>query len=300
MPASSGSASGTGAREDAEFRLRLVRDPEFARSAPDIVIEFANPLHQDLLDRFVDGDAPLPDGASAIWRDTTQPGAWDSPVYEEFLRAVRQLNGGLPRERRIRVLAGDWPIDWSLTSHETLQRDGDRRDRFAASVIERAVLNRGHKALVVFGALHLYRKRPGNIVDILQGNPQARWFVIVPLGGPGLPEAIRAELVGCAKPAWMALAGAAAGGMDANDLFEQGAMRVKIVDGKPLLADGKPVLEPVQVFAPGTPARQAADACLYFGDAPPDFAPPPDAIYAGTPYGREVRRRRAVIFGSPR
>jgi len=32
------------AREDSEFRLKLIRDPAFAATVTDIVIEFANPL----------------------------------------------------------------------------------------------------------------------------------------------------------------------------------------------------------------------------------------------------------------
>ncbi len=34
-----------GALEDSQFRLRLIRDPEFSRKVNDIVIEFGNPLY---------------------------------------------------------------------------------------------------------------------------------------------------------------------------------------------------------------------------------------------------------------
>ena len=37
------------ALEDAQFRLQLIRGPGFAQTVDDIVIEFANPLHQALL-----------------------------------------------------------------------------------------------------------------------------------------------------------------------------------------------------------------------------------------------------------
>jgi hypothetical protein len=72
------------AREDSGFRLKLIRDPAFSRIVTDVVIEFANPLYQDFLDRFVNGEAVTPTDLRKIWQDTTQPGAWDSPVYEEF------------------------------------------------------------------------------------------------------------------------------------------------------------------------------------------------------------------------
>ena len=105
------------AREDSEFRLKLIRNPAFAQTVTDIVIEFANPLYQDLLDRYVNGEVVLSTDVRRIWQDTTQPGAWDSPVYEDFLSAVRQVNAVLAAGRRIRVLAGDQPIDWSRSAH---------------------------------------------------------------------------------------------------------------------------------------------------------------------------------------
>ena len=182
------------AREDSEFRLRLIRDPAFAQTVSDIVVEFANPLYQGLLERFVNGEAVNPAELRKIWQDTTQPGAWDSPVYEDFLRAVRHLNAELPEERRLRVLAGDQPIDWSVSSAQASFKGIDERDYSAASVIEREVLDRGRKALVLFGSAHLYRSRPGTIVDILRQNPKAKWFVVVPVGGPDLPSAFPKRL----------------------------------------------------------------------------------------------------------
>jgi hypothetical protein len=37
---------------------------------------------------------------------------WDRPIDEEFFRAVRLLNAGMPSARRVRVLLGDPPTDW--------------------------------------------------------------------------------------------------------------------------------------------------------------------------------------------
>jgi uncharacterized iron-regulated protein len=82
------------AREDSEFRLKLIRDPPFAQTVTDIVIEFANPLYQDLLDRYVNGGVAPSTDLRKIWQDTTQPGAWDSPVYQAFLHAAREINAG--------------------------------------------------------------------------------------------------------------------------------------------------------------------------------------------------------------
>jgi len=282
------------AREDSEFRLKLIRNPAFAQTVTDVVVEFANPLYQDLLDRYMNGEAVLSTDLRKIWQDTTQPGAWDSPVYEDFPRAVRQVNGLLPEERRMRVLAGDQLIDWGRSPPPTLK---DERDKSAASVIERNVLNRGRKALVLFGSAHIYRNRPGTVVDILRQNPKAKWFVIVAVGGPDLPSAVSAEKASPYRPEFVLLGHGPVGNLYANDLLEKGTRRVKLVDGKPLLVDGRPVFVPVQVFEPHLTVRQVADACLYFGHALPEFVQPPAALYDGTPYAREVQRRRAIMSG---
>jgi hypothetical protein len=285
------------AREDSEFRLRLIRDPAFALAVNDIVVEFANPLYQNLLDRFVNGEAVNPAQLRKVWQDTTQPGAWDSPVYEDFLSTVRQLNAALPEGRRLRVLAGDKPIDWTASSGQPGLKAIDERDNSAASVIEREVLNRGRKALVVFGSAHLYRNRPGTLVDMLRQNPKAKWFVIVPVGEPDLPGAISEEKASASSPAFVMLAHGRVGDLEANDLLEKGTKRIKLVEGKPVLMDGRPVFVPVQVFESSLKVRQVADACLYFGSGPPEFVPPPAGLYNGTDYGREIQRRRAILSG---
>jgi hypothetical protein len=157
------------AREDAQFRLALVRNPAFPRKVNDIVVEFANPLHQAVLDRFLDGQSVLAEDLQHVWRDTTQPGAFDSPVYEEFLTAVRAVNTQLAPLERVRVLAGDYPINWSIVSSPS-DLDGPMRgrDRSAVAVIQQQVLHRKRTALVLFGSAHLYRNRSQTIVDFAQ------------------------------------------------------------------------------------------------------------------------------------
>lgn len=94
------------------FRLALIRDRRFAASVNDIVVEFGSARYQDLMDRFVNGgDVPAQELRRA-WQDTTVTTAvWDRPIYEEFFRAVRDVNAALPPGRRLRVLLGDAPID---------------------------------------------------------------------------------------------------------------------------------------------------------------------------------------------
>lgn len=50
------------AREDSEFRLKLIRNPAFAQTVTDVVVEFANPLYQDLPPEFVQPPPALYNG----------------------------------------------------------------------------------------------------------------------------------------------------------------------------------------------------------------------------------------------
>ena len=53
----------------------------------------ANPVHQDLLDRFILDTASMSrDELAPIWRDATNPEVWESPLYEGLLRAIRDVN----------------------------------------------------------------------------------------------------------------------------------------------------------------------------------------------------------------
>lgn len=147
------------------FRLALIRDSRFAEAVDDIVVEFGNSRYQDLMDKFVRGEE-VPDGVLRhVWQDTTQPTPiWDVPIYEEFFRAVWAVNSALAESRRLRVLLGDPPIDWDAIRTRTdmerwlSDRETSDRDRYAARVVQREVLAKGRRALIVYGDMHLQRR----------------------------------------------------------------------------------------------------------------------------------------------
>jgi hypothetical protein len=244
-----------GSVEDLQFRLKLIRDPRFARVVDDIVVEFANPLHQAILDKFVNGEEVSRDELSKVWKTTTQPAA-NSPVYEEFISGVREINKSLPAGKLLRVVAGDYPFDGNPPASGR-GFDPGFRDTAPADVIRREVLSKNHKGLVVFGGFHFFRKQPefsarmapnGNFVMLLQNDPRVKWFVVFPLGGPDLPWPVTAHRGTPEKPAWVAdrtaldMDAAALGWADHPDQFK---------------------------------VRQLVDALLYFGGAAPVIAPVP-------------------------
>jgi hypothetical protein len=165
------------------FRVSLVRDARFPPDVNDIVVEFGNSRFQNLADRFVMGEPVSADELKRIWQDTTQAHAiWDRPIYEDFLRTVRSVNAALPRERRRRVLLGDPPVDWrAITTREELNRARGDRSKHPADVIVREVLDKGRRALVIYGALHLMRQNPqgANLIEHVERDGRVKAFVVV-------------------------------------------------------------------------------------------------------------------------
>ena len=143
------------------FRLALIRDPRFPAVVNDIVVEFGSARYQDVMDRFVEGDDVPEWQLVHAWRDVAQNGSLtDLPIYEEFFRAVRAVNAALPRERHLRVLLGDPPIHWEdIASREDLQPWIELRDSHAAALINKEVLARNRRALVIYGDAHFVRHR---------------------------------------------------------------------------------------------------------------------------------------------
>ena len=120
----------------------LLRHPALPGKITDIVVEFGNALHQDLADRFILGDQPVPSADLAqLWRFTIGGNVlWDAPVYEQFFRTVRAVNWMLPAARRIRVLLGDPPFDHrrvrSVADKDYVLSMIAQRDAHYAAVVE--------------------------------------------------------------------------------------------------------------------------------------------------------------------
>ena len=232
---------------DSDFRIRLVRHPDFARKVRFIVVEFASTAQQSTLDRYIAGDpVPLAD-LEQVWRTTTQTnGVWDSPVYADFFTAVREVNQALPPEARIRVLAGDPPSGSDVP-----------RDVSAVSVITDQVLANRGKALVIYGAGHLFRAGIGRITKLLEQDHPGRTLVVISEGGP-YPEYREFERVlkTPVRPVLVSLKRAPLRDLDAEEFLGRGAKN--LVNGQWVSA----------FQGNGLKQGQIADACLYFGMDP--------------------------------
>ncbi len=171
-------------RLDTDLRIAVVRHPDFARKVRSIVVEFGSTTEQSTLDRYIRGENVSRTQLEQVWKTTTQAGngIWGSPVYAEFLAAVRDVNSRLPADARIRVLGGD-------------PGPGDNRSRetAAVAVLKEQVLQKHQKALVIYGAAHFYRTMPADylssmgqdvgIVRMLESDYPGRTLAVIPLGG---------------------------------------------------------------------------------------------------------------------
>ena len=149
--------------EGHRFRLSLIRDRRFSAVVNDIVVEFGTARYQELMDRFVRGDAVDDEALRRVWEDTTvvNPG-WERPIYKEFFHAVRAVNAALPRDRQLRVVLGDPPVEWeTIHTRDELRAATRARGTFAEDVIRREVLAKNRRALLIFGDGHFQGRGEG-------------------------------------------------------------------------------------------------------------------------------------------
>lgn len=171
-----------GEKDIDDFILSLIRDPRFPALVNDIVVECGNVRYQPMLDRYIAGeDVPFAE-VEHVWRDTTvQQMCGASGFYEQLYPLVRSLNQRLPATSRLRIVAADPPIDWSkIHSYDDLTPFFDR-DGSIASVMEREVLAKRRKALMLFGIFHLLHgggPGQGDAVTRYERHYPGRTFVI--------------------------------------------------------------------------------------------------------------------------
>ena len=263
-------------KQDSDFRIALVRHPEFPDRVGNVVIEFGNSLHQDILDDYLLRLKELPNSRlTKVWRNTTQlSGVWDSPLYEQFIREVRHLNERLPQKKHIRVIAGGPPIDWSRVQVFEDQLPFSGRGWSGVRQIERQVLARGEKAIVIYGYGHFLRmddemEEEDNILRRLEGlYPEKTFRVVVPLvAGEEKTAALSAIEAKADSPGYI----------DAHSEPFRDWQAEKFLSG-----------------AAGT-IGQAVDGLIYYGEEKDQLVKPHETFYQDHPrYSEELERRRGL------
>jgi hypothetical protein len=240
--------------------------------------------------RYIAGeDVPFTE-VREVWRNTTQPMCGASGFFEQLFPLVRAINQRLPAGKRLRVLAGDSPIEWDkLTSAQDI-KDAPRkyfnRDGSIASVMKSEVLAKHRKALMLFGTFHLMHGALYSAVGAYEKDYPNVTFVISDLldFDPNLPGVPRNPFAAWPVPSLATAKGTWVGALDISHFFPPLIMLDKdcnVVNGFP-----KDVQKPM---------AELVDAFLYLG--PPELAlteQTPADIALDADYRKEVNRRNAL------
>src|SRR5262245_15432114 len=173
-----------GNEQAAMFRLALIRSQRFAEVVDDIVVEAGNSRYQEIVDRFVNGTDVSEQTLRQAWQNTTIANfLWERPIYEEFVRVVRDVNRFRATRRRIRLLLGDPPIDWNeVRTSADLTKWLLERDASPYNIIRTQVLARRRRALVIYGEGHFWRHRAGdNLVTRLERGGASVFTISTPI-----------------------------------------------------------------------------------------------------------------------
>ena len=255
-----------GGEQDLAFRRLLIRDPRFAATVNDIVVEGGNSLYQDVMDRFVAGSDVPDNELRQVWENgpvaDTQA---DSPVYEAFYRAVREVNAALPKEKHLRVLLSEPPLDWNgVQTFADLLKWGDQRDTYAADLVRREVLAKRRRALIVYGLMHFQRQNERvnyEMADFLTGllerDGTTKMFTVWTVGRAHTDlRSLQAEVGSWRLPALAMLRGTTLGSVDFASYFTS--------DGRLAFRDGRVVPIAREQWR-ALRMEDQFDAVLYFG-----------------------------------
>ena len=145
-------------QEEWDFIDDLVRNSTFATKVNDITFEGGNVRYQNLVDRYIAGEAVSLAELQQVWRNNTQANTTcDAPVYMRFFSTIREVNQNLPESQRLRVILLDPPIDWSAVHTRADWDAASDREPHMVSVIEREVYAKDRKVLFIAGGAHLAR-----------------------------------------------------------------------------------------------------------------------------------------------
>ena len=269
---------GHGMKDIDDFIFALVRDPRFPDTVNDIAVECGNSLYQPVLDRYIAGmDVPFAE-VRKVWRNTTQMMCSYSGFFERFFPLVRAINQRLPANKRLRVLAGDPPIDWDQVKTRDDAGRYFKRDETIASVMEKEVLARHRKALMLFGTFHLMHGQQMNAVSTYEKKYPHVTFVISDLGIYDT-----SGFAAWPNPSLATIKGTWLGALPPSAIWDAG---VRMIDCK-VQSGFPPEMQ--------KPVENIVDAFLYLGPRDLRLAEPtPAGVALDQEYMTELARREAL------
>src|SRR5262245_23777916 len=164
-----------------EFLLCLLSRPALQRRVTELLVEWGNPAHQGLVDRYLLKLEQVPEDAlRGVWFDTDYPPLWGRlPQIPQFYARVRAIDEGLEPERRIRVLGGCEPVEWSsVRTADDLARYPFKTNWAAHVVIEHVLPEPGRRLLVVYGDRHVNHDGGPLMAALEEKTDRAQLFTI--------------------------------------------------------------------------------------------------------------------------
>jgi hypothetical protein len=273
-----------------EFYAALVRDPRFAREVGNVVVEFGAAGRQDVIDRYVSGEAVPYAELRSVWTDTV---GWNPPPgqvgFARFFATVRAVNKGLPADRRIRIWLGEPPIDWSTATRDRATSAMNQRDSYPAGLITDNILAKGRKSLVIYGHAHFANR--GTLRERVEAKNPGAFYLVIPYSNSHRPAACAPLVVHAAK-VWPtpALAAPRAGAVPDSVMRDCSTYNFTTMFFS-LPKDGAAAVPPTAPAA----GSQAFNAVLFYGPLENLTQGPflPDYVL-DTEYRREMNRRSQV------
>jgi hypothetical protein len=253
------------------FLREMLRNPEFVCRADDVVVEFGNSRLQALADTYAFGGSVTETQLQSLWRETSVPLGWNSPVYRQFYETVREINQQKLCSHPIRIVLADPPLDWSKIQTVKDYAPWTDRDGSFADIVDREVLSKHHRAFLLAGQFHVVKKIPEGDEDgpraaqLIERKHPGALFCIVAAPSPAVAEAMHLGP----------------------------APSFKIIQGSDLQNADFAQIATMNPHKKWPPMGEVVDAVLNVGEQ--TLVYPSPTIYLDPAYQRELRRHARII-----
>jgi hypothetical protein len=275
------------------FLRQLIADPRFLCRTDDIVIESGNARLQPIADAWASGGEVSEADLVSMYRDTEVPFVWNAPMYRQFYEAVREVNAKHLCPHPVRLVLGDPPLDWAKVETADDLKKVEDRDQFFAEVVEREVLAKKHRALLISGSPHALRKFPKrapgedgydepSAAQLIEKKHPGSLFLVTLVTTRAAAETMKMP----PPPSFRVLRGTRLANVDFSIIAPAWT-------AKPVVVNGKHEWELGNSSAWGKMGK-VVDGVLYLGGDETRAFPSP-SIYLEPMYQKELRRRIRII-----
>ncbi len=158
--------------EVTDFYIELVKNEAFRKKVDFIVIEMGNHLFQPVLDDYLNGKKVKQSELYKLWRDHTSCmlNSSDNTGLIRLLSAIKEVN--VSSKYKLNVLAGDPNIDWKeIKCLQQFYKYLGKRDEYYTDIVEKFIVNKSKKALLVMGNSHFNKQKTASMIDNNLNNP---------------------------------------------------------------------------------------------------------------------------------